>query len=239
MDPALYHSHHTTYFEDLPYWITLADKTRAPILELGCGTGRVLSGLRQEGFKIFGLDLDKSMLDYLKQQDDDAPVFLSDLTSFHLGIKFGLILLTCNTYSTLTADQRERALKTISAHLRAGSIFAASLPSPEDLVAMGDSDEEGPEETFIHPETGNPVQVSSSWQTREKVVTISWHYDHLHPNGKTTRTTHSTTHQLDPTEKYLEELRANGFEVDTFGDFSQASFTSDSSTLILEARKHG
>ena len=177
------------------------------------------------------------MLLYLKKQDPGAPVFLSDMTNFHLGTKFGLILITCNTYSTLTAAQREQALNTISLHLPLGGIFAASLPSPEDLIAMGDSGEEGPEETFTHPETGNPVQVSSSWQTRENQVTIYWHYDHLHPNGKTTRTTHSTTHQLDPTEKYLEELQRHGFEVHTFGDFTRSTFTPDSSTLVLEARK--
>jgi hypothetical protein len=118
-----------------------------------------------------------------------------------------------------------------------GGIFAASLPSPDDLIAMGDSGEEGPEETFTHPETGNPVQVSSSWQTRDNEVTIYWHYDHLHPTGQVTRTTNSTTHQLDPTEKYLEELQTNGFEVHTFGDFTRDAFTPDSSTLILEARK--
>lgn len=237
MDPALYHGHHTTYSKDLPYWFTLADRAQKPILELGCGTGRILSALRQDRFEIYGLDLDENMLKYLKSQDPDAPAFRSDMTHFHLGINFGLILLTCNTYSTLTAAQREQALKTISAHLIPGGIFAASLPSPNDLIAMGDSDEEGPEETFLHPVTGNPVQVSSSWQTDKNQVTIFWHYDHMRPDGQTTRTTHSTTHQLDPTERYVEELKAHGFELKTFGDFAQRRFTEDSSNLILEAKK--
>ena len=109
MRPELYHTHHKNYIEDLPYWITLADQTDGPILELGCGTGRVILPFYQEGFRIFGLDYDLQMLAYLKQQEPALPVFAADLTRFHLGMKFSFILLTCNTYSTLSSVQRKAA----------------------------------------------------------------------------------------------------------------------------------
>jgi SAM-dependent methyltransferase len=237
MKPELYHAHHTSYFEDLPYWISLADQANGPILELGCGTGRILQPLSQEGFKVYGLDHDLRMLRYLKQQIPEAPILAADLTSFHLGVQFSLILLTCNTYSTLSATQRQAALKCIDQHLLGGGLFATSLPNPYDLIEMGDSEEGGPEETFFHPETGNPIQVSSSWQTRQNQVTIDWHYDQLHSDGQVNRTTHSTRHFLDPADSYIQEMKNQGFTVLTDGDFIGNPFSEETDFLILRGYK--
>ena len=239
MKPELYHRHHTTYLDDLPYWITLADQTGGPVLELGCGTGRVLTQLRAESIPVFGLDNDARMLEYLKLLDPDAPVFLADLTRFRLARRFPLVILPCNTYSTLSAAQRRQALACVSAHLAPGGVFAASLPNPADLIQMGDSDEADPEDHFPHPVDGAPVQVSSSWQTREGKVTIYWHYDHLLPDGQVERTTHHTSHQLDPLEDYLSELDQAGFEVESLGDFIGAPFHPEADFLILQASKRG
>jgi SAM-dependent methyltransferase len=237
MNPELYHVHHLSYIEDLPYWISLTDQAAGPILELGCGTGRVLQYLTQEGCQVTGLDYDLRMLRYLKQQMPKAQVFAADLTNFHLHKQFPLILLTCNTYSTLSKDQRIAALGCIDRHLVAGGIFATSLPNPYDLIGMGDSDEAGPEETFTLPSSGNPVQVSSSWKSTSSKVTIYWHYDQLLPDGLVNRTTHSTTHFLDPAKSYIQEMQEQGFTVETDGEFNGTPFTKETDFLILRGYK--
>jgi SAM-dependent methyltransferase len=237
MDPELYHLHHENYLEDLPFWLTLADQASGPILELGCGTGRVMSTLRKEGFNVYGLDYDQLMLDHHKQIDPAAPVFLSDLTNFQLVMQFSLILLPCNTYSTLTATQRKTTLVSVFSHLAPGGCFAFSLPNPTDLIEMGSSEEAGIEESFILPDTQTPVQVSSSWETVQNTVTIYWHYDLLLIDGKVKRTTHQITHQLDPVETYLEEVKAAGFKLETFGEFDRTLYSVEADFLIVEARK--
>lgn len=237
MRANLYHTHHLNYLEDLPYWITLADQANGPVLELGCGTGRILHYLREEGFTVYGLDHDMRMLHYFKRNTPAAPVFAADLTRFHLGRKFAFIFLGCNTYSTLSADQRRMALTCIDQHLLPGGLFAASLPNPLDLIEMGDSSEIGPEESFFDPETGDPVQVSSSWQTNQDTVTIFWHYDQLYPDGQVDRTTHSTTHFRDPAETYIREMQDQGFEVQTDGEYHGAPYGEDTDLLILRAYK--
>ena len=237
MKPELYHLHHTSYLEDLPYWLSLADRFGGTVLELGCGTGRVLSQLREEGIQVFGLDNDYRMLTYLKKLDPTASVFLADLTRFWLGRTFPLILLPCNTYSTLTAVQCKEALALIASHLPPGGIFAASLPNPADLIGMGNSHEADPEEHFSHPVDGDPVEVSSSWETRDHSVTIYWHYDHLRQDGQVIRTTHHTTHQLDIVDTYLEELVEAGFSVQTYGEFDGTPYHPEADFLILECEK--
>jgi len=237
MKPELFHAHHASYFEDLPYWISLADESDGPILELGCGTGRILQHLDQEGFHVFGLDHEFGMLQYLKQLLPSARVFVADLTAFHLGMEFSLIFLPCNTYSTLSSVKRQAGLRCIDHHLKPGGCFAASLPNPADLAEMGDSDEAGLEETFFHPETGYPVQVTSSWRTLQDQVTIDWHYDHLFPDGQVIRNTHSTSHYMDPAESYIQEMKAQGWTVYADGEFDGGPFQQETDTLILRGYK--
>lgn len=239
MDPGLYHHHHLGYIEDLNFWLAEVDAASGPILELGCGTGRIMLPLLEQGTPIYGLDYDMRMLNYLKKQAPEAPVFLADLTRFHLAMQFSQVILPCNTYSTLTAGQRRQALTCIAAHLNPGGIFTASLPNPADLISMGDSPEAGVEDHFLHPESGAPVQVSSSWQTVDNTVTIYWHYDHLQPDGQVKRTTHHTTHQRDPVGLYLEEFAKAGLEVTTMGEYDGSPYHPEADFLILRGRLSG
>ena len=149
------------------------------------------------------------------------------------------MILPCNTYSTLTAKQRVQALACVASHLKPGGIFTVSLPNPADLISMGDSLEAGAEDHFLHPESGAPVQVSSSWQTVENTVTIYWHYDHLQPDGQVRRTTHHTTHQRDPVEMYLEEFSRAGFDLATLGEYDGSPYHPETDFLILRGQLAG
>ena len=62
MFPELIHAHHNRHLEDLPFWLDLAGETGDPLLELGCGTGRLLVPLGQAGHRVIGVDHDPAML---------------------------------------------------------------------------------------------------------------------------------------------------------------------------------
>ena len=47
---------------DVPFWRTLAQAADGPVLELGCGTGRVTAPLARAGVPIVGVDLSAPML---------------------------------------------------------------------------------------------------------------------------------------------------------------------------------
>jgi SAM-dependent methyltransferase len=47
---------------DLAFWRTLAARERGPVLELGCGTGRLLLPLARAGVRITGIDRSAAML---------------------------------------------------------------------------------------------------------------------------------------------------------------------------------
>ena len=185
----LYHSHHNNYCEDIPFWQSLAQKQGNPILELGCGTGRVLVPLAKSGFIVYGIDHSAGMLSFLRNQITpslipDSHIIEGDITDFMIPTKFRLIIFPCNTYSTFDASSRKAMLGCVYDHLMPDGIFAVSMPNPILLNLAKDADS-GPEieSIFNHPETGYPVQVSSQWERKTEKLTFIWHYDHLLPDA--------------------------------------------------------
>jgi SAM-dependent methyltransferase len=60
--PELYDLEHAEFREDIDLYLRLAEVVGDPILELGCGTGRVLRPLAAAGHRITGIDRSKAML---------------------------------------------------------------------------------------------------------------------------------------------------------------------------------
>ena len=243
MFPLLYHTHHNMHREDIPFWLRLAESSPGLALELGCGTGRVLAALDQAGKQVFGLDLDIEMLKVLREYLPETSagrnrIFQADFTAFRLAAHFGLILLPCNTYSTLTTTDRALLLQCALDHLNPGGIFATSLPNPTLLRSLPRQADSEIEEIFLHPLDGEPVQVSSEWQRDQKSLTLQWHYDHLLPAGQVERVTARVIHHLTTPEAYQIEIESAGFrEIKKVGDFDGSIYTTSSPQLILLASK--
>jgi SAM-dependent methyltransferase len=238
MLPELYHAHHSRYTEDLPFWLGLADQMGAPVLELGCGTGRVLVPLAQAGYRIFGMDHDLAMLRFLmgrvKPAEPRPLLVASDLTRFNLALRFPLIILPCNTYSTLRENERLACLGCVHRHLKPDGRFAVSIPNPRRLENLPARSASEVEDEFLHPETGNPVQVSSAWRRTKDTFQVTWTYDQLYPDGKVDRHLTKTIHQLLSVDRYLDEMRAARLEVtDLYGDFDRSPYDGESPYLIV------
>jgi len=241
--PLLYQAQHREYQEDLPFWLGLGQQQGEPILELGCGTGRVLIPLAEAGHTLVGLDIDPHMLMYCqgsvpKELANRVHLLLGDLTAFHLGTQFPLILLPCNTYSTLAEEKRQAALTCIRTHLKPGGLFAIGFPNPALMAAMAPTRQPEIESHFTHPHSGNPVQTSYQISRRRRTLSMVWYYDHLLPDGRVERFSHTIHHHLATTPQYLGEIEAAGFSIlDTFGDFDRSALQSDSPNLVVVARR--
>jgi len=243
MDAALYHLHHVKDQEDLQFWSSLVEKVHGPVLELGCGTGRLFLPILEVGKNAVGLDIDHDALIFLKnsladQYQDRNKVFQASLDEFHLGIHFSLIFLACNTLSSLSKSTRIKGYERIYAHLGSNGVFAASFPNPIYLRSLPEQSEIEIEELGIHPESGNPVQVSSRWQRLENKVTFTWHYDQLLPDGNVIRETVINEHHLTSLDEYLAELQEKKlFPIEIYGDYDRSEYKRNSRYVILIARK--
>jgi SAM-dependent methyltransferase len=241
--PALYYEHHRHFDDDLPFWIGLARRGGSPVLELGCGTGRVLIPLAEAGFRCYGVDHSREMLEFLQSQipgsiSHSISTIQTDFTSFKLDFQFPLIIMPCNTFSTLDNPSRLSVVAAIKEHLLPGGFFAVSIPNPDILSAEDSAEQQEIEMFFPHPLTRNPVQVSCEIVSAVEQVTFNWNYDHLMPDGKVERLRIATSHFLTSSSRYLQEFQQFGFRIEnTFGDFDSSPFNDFSTNLIIIARK--
>ena len=241
MLPYLYHAHHNRHLEDLPFWLGLGEQTADPILELGCGTGRVLIPLAEAGHRTIGLDYNLSMLELLKTnltpQIKTKPLLVAaDITRFHLAARFPLIIFPCNTFSTFDDSHRKDCLECVHHQLTQDGIFAVSLPNPEILKLLPVQSLPEVEEEFYHPRTGNPVQVSSSWKHAKRTFNVTWAYDHLFPDGTVEHQLIETRHQLASLEIYVGDFEKAGLKVsEIYGDYDRSAYHTESPQLIILA----
>jgi SAM-dependent methyltransferase len=230
--------------EDLPFWLGLARRAGSPILELGCGTGRLLVPLATAGFSVYGLDREPVWLAFMRSRlrpgtDAASQVFAADMSAYHLARRFALILLPCNTFSTLSPTKRRAALACIRRQLAPDGLFAASLPNPGVLSRLPRTGESEIEEEFTHPITGNPVQVSSAWERTGEQFILWWHYDHLLPDGRVERQTIETRHALSSTTEYVRDLASAGLEiVESYGNYEKAPAARDAPYWIFIASQN-
>jgi SAM-dependent methyltransferase len=127
------------YEADLSLWEELADEAVGPVLDLGCGTGRVALHLARRGHAVLGLDRDVALLDVLAGRAVGLPVEaeLGDAGGFALGAEFGLVLAPMQLLQLLDSGQRRDCLRCVASHLRPGGLAAAAIVDPVPGAATG------------------------------------------------------------------------------------------------------
>ena len=240
----LYDAHHSLHREDLPFWLDLARRARGPILELGCGTGRILLPILEAGLSAVGLDRDRHMLNVLRKKSAHrapaAPVIQADMAAYRLDRRFDLIILPCNTLSTLDNPTRLSMLNRAAEHLTPGGIFAASLPNPWLLSSLPLHADLEFEESFTLPPDGCSVQVSSAWEQDTAMFKLYWQYDLSTPSGKVEQYSVTSIHQLISASQYLAEIEAAGLKIIAqYGEFNRRPFARRARFLIILAQKTG
>ena len=131
------------YVEDLPLWRELAGD--GPVLDVGCGTGRVALDLAARGVPVVGLDRDAELLAALSERAGGLPVetVRADARDFDLGRTFPVVLAPMQTVQLLGGAERGRA---------ASCAAPARTWSPAALLALALADAlEGFDETTATP----------------------------------------------------------------------------------------
>ena len=164
---------------------------------------------------------------------------LADITSFQIEESFPLIILPCNTYSTLNSVSRAAALRCIFKHLEGEGRFAASIPNPDILNTLESSDQAEVEMFLTHPDSGNPVQVSTWIERTTESLNFHWFYDHLKPDGRVDRIAVFSSHDLASSSQFMDEFKKARFSIiDTYGDFDRSAHSKNSPNLIIVVQKN-
>lgn len=118
------------------FYRNLAREHGGPILELGCGTGRLSIPLASDGHEVVGLDASRWMLGTAAIKAGSATPHLhfvhGDMRLFGFPQKFSLIIATCNTLGHLTNDvDLSVVLNRVVDHLQPAGIFAFDIVNPD------------------------------------------------------------------------------------------------------------
>src|SRR5437762_12653200 len=83
-----------------PFWLEQAQRYGGPILELGCGTGRLAIPLAEAGFAVTGIDRAPAMLAEARRKAAATRVSVSwheaDMRAFKLGERFAWAFIASN-----------------------------------------------------------------------------------------------------------------------------------------------
>jgi SAM-dependent methyltransferase len=111
-----------------------------PVLELACGTGRVLLPIAREGIAIHGVDLSAAMLNVLRQKLQREPkdvrelvsVSEGDIRNFRSNQEYPLVIIPFRPLQHMyTVEDQIAALKTAGFHLEDEGILAFDVFFPK------------------------------------------------------------------------------------------------------------
>ena len=139
---------------DLPFYLDLATQSRGPVLEIACGTGRVLLPIARKGIEICGVDNSLPMLKILKEHFAREPqevrqlvtVQEGDMRTFCLNRKFPLVMIPFRPMQHMfTVEDQVAALRTAAAHLTDQGTLAFDVFYPKFEMIWTKIGEEVPE----------------------------------------------------------------------------------------------
>jgi SAM-dependent methyltransferase len=127
------------YSADLALWEEMAVAGAGPVLDLGCGTGRVALHLARRGHRVVGVDLEPELIASLLERGQGLPLegIVADARDFRLEQDFPLALAPMQVLQLLPdSAARVACLRRVAAQLRPGGRFAAAIleqmPEPDD-----------------------------------------------------------------------------------------------------------
>jgi SAM-dependent methyltransferase len=247
----LYDLEYQGYTDDLDFYtqyaLLLDPDKRLPVLELGCGTGRVLLALAEAGFQVIGVDQSPGMLALLRDKAEASKLLRrisleeSDMASLSAEGSGGVNMAFCalNTFAYLRdMDQQLAMLRRVRERLVPGGILILDLtppfpdylpPSGGELILQG----------TYRADDGATVRklVASRESPSAQSHEIAILYDIEGTDGSLRRVSHDFT--LRWTGRYEMELllAAAGYEVEQiYGSYDLDPFGDTSERMIFVAR---
>jgi SAM-dependent methyltransferase len=239
---------------DLDLYRDLARAQGPRVLEIACGSGRVLLPLVAAGCQVVGVDLSPHMLALTRAKldaraDVDGPgtaeLVRADMRTFALPVRdfdLAIVAVKSMAYLTARADQ-QRTLETIAAHLRPGGVLAIDFlhPKPDWIGApVGSMRDDLLQRVDAGGFTLSRVESVVSTDLAAQVRVIRSAYESIDDRGGVSKRIvewpYRWTHRFEA-EHLLERA---GFTIEAlYGGYAREPFTSESAAMVFVACRPG
>ena len=239
-----YDVEHARFDEDIDLYMNFAELRGGPLLELACGSGRLLLPLARAGYEVTGVDTSAAMLDLARLALETEGVTArcelvqQDMCALHLGKKFHMAFIALGSFGHICARKaQQQALAAIRAHLSAGGTFILDI-SNEDARYMEDMGGQMLHQGTWRLDDGSMVThfVSPASSTTTHLLDLTHFYD-IHQQGEAVRRTITQTRlylfERNEAELLLEQA---GFSVkNVYGNYDLSQYEHDSPRMIFVA----
>ena len=237
--------------DDLPYYVREARRAGGPVLELGCGTGRVAVALARAGIDVVGVDFSPRMLEAARRNVESAGALPGSVTLVEadmrrfdperVGGPFRLAIIPFRGFlSLLTVPDQVSTLENVKRHLAPDGelIIDLFVPDPAMLVQHGDTPRHFRDVT--DPLTGarRVLWQQSAFDNYNQIIDARIIVEALDESGLVVERRY-----LDFQLRYIHYwemshlLTAYGYEVmEVLGDFDGSPFDDTSTEMIWRVR---
>jgi SAM-dependent methyltransferase len=231
---------------DVPFYVELAREAAAagnPVLELGCGTGRVTIPIAQAGVEVVGLDNAAAMLEVARRKADGAtnPRWVqADMAGFRLGERFGLVIIPFRSFLLLlTVEEQKACLARIHEHLVSGGRLALNIFNPSILAIADWLGDRGQRWLRSLPEPGRERWVNRRYSPGSQELNETRTDVLLSDEGAVIQRVERNLRLRWVYRYEMEHLLAlAGFEVEAlYGWFDRTPFAEDSDEMVWVARR--
>jgi SAM-dependent methyltransferase len=185
VDPALYDVVYSWYDLDREFYLATARAARGPVLEVACGTGRLLLPSRAAGIDIDGIDLEPAMIAHLEAKAAAAGIAVNvqvaDMRDFALARRYRLVTIPFRAFMHLrTTGDQLRALRRIRDHLEPGGALVMNQFYPSVAIMAAREGRWICEREFVDASTGarceRKVERSDAAEVAHYGFTLRWTY---------------------------------------------------------------
>lgn len=234
--------------DDLAFYRQFAEHCQSPVLELGCGTGRIMRHLAQAGIRVTGVDSSEPMLAIARQSlgDDTQParrvhLIEADMRSFQVRTRFRLAICAINTFMHLmTTEDQAACLATVHRHLVANGLLIIDIFNPDVALLLEGGGRLMLERLLVDTTAASVVtKMASAWVDRAGQVNhVTYLYDELAEKGELRRTIATISQRYLYRYEMEHLLHNNGFRVENiYGNYQLDAFGPDSMKMIFVARR--
>jgi SAM-dependent methyltransferase len=236
---------------DRDFYLRRATASAGRVLELGCGTGRILVPIAEEGRQITGLDLSTCMLTIcrhkLKSRANIIPSHVQlvqgDMTNFRLGTTFELAIIPNHGFQHLVGIAQQMAcLRDINHHVAMNAklifdVFYVDFKVIHDPRSLSETEDPRKYE-LSDGRSVRRAQRFASFHPAEQYNDVELIYYVTGPSGNTERTVHGFPMRYFFRYELEHLLERCGFRVtELYGNFDESPLTTGSPEMVVIAEK--
>ena len=242
-DSVLYDLVYSWYTPDLEFYLATARAAGGPVLEVACGTGRVLLPTLAAGVDIDGFDLSPEMIERLRSKAAalglSPSVSVADMRDFTLPRRYALVTIPFRSFQHLRETGHQiQALRCMREHLEPGGRLVMNLFFPNFRMMAEREGRTLLQREFAHPEHGGTVAFSdfTHYDRVNQTLTVDREVVEAVPSGAPI--THRYGFTLRWTFRYEMELllRAAGYSRwSVAGGYAGEPFENDMQEMVWTA----